>query len=143
MTKKATASAYTAIAPSNAPGGFKATTELDRLNEFHRMTFVLETALADRNAQVQGVRDAVSTFAPEYAYHASQLLEEVGRVESGVRSPREMEGVLEQKIAFFKQAASFAAHDVPRNLSEAQIHATELARRNKIEAERGGNRWRN
>lgn len=88
MTKKTTKALFTPIFPGTAPGSFLPSPELARANEFARMLFDLEQSIEDRNATPAALREAVSTYQPEFAGHARDLLESIAFVEAGHRKPR-------------------------------------------------------
>lgn len=85
MTKKTPVQAFAPLAPSTAPGGYRPSQELDRLNEFARMAFELEAALTDRSAQVDAVCAATAGYLPEFRCHAVDLQALADAVAAGNR----------------------------------------------------------
>ncbi len=122
--------------PSNKPGGFLASPELDRANTFASMRVGLEAVLAgDRNAVSTAVSAAVATYSPEFFSHAKSLLDTMVLVATTGRA-RDLEIAIASKIDFFKWAESSTLSTVPRHSDADQLHAAELHRQTKAEADR-------
>lgn len=143
MTKKTAKAQFTPILSGTAPGSYLPSPELARANEFARMLFDLEQSIEDRNATPAALREAVSTYLPEFAGHARDLLESIAFVEAGHRKPSDLEKAIEAKIEFMRSAVSAVLSFSPRHPDEAVIHATALHLANTAAADRHRVRYSN
>jgi hypothetical protein len=130
--------------PSNAPGGYLDTPELDRANEFGRMAFDLEQALLDRANTTEAVKAVADTFNPEQAHQGRELLEVIGRIEAGFVPARVLEILAERYASDFRNVQrGYLSGLAPRHPDLMQIHAAKLAEANKAaQASNGRAVWR-
>ena len=136
MNKPKTPKAQAVYTPSDMPGGYLPTAQLDRANAFASMRLALEAALkGDRNVVAAAVREAVADFAPEFNSHAVALAEAASRAEAQGRL-RDLESVVTEKIRFFASAESGTLMTAKKHRDEAQIHATALLEINVAAAEK-------
>jgi len=140
-TKKPT---FVPTQPSNAPGGYLDTPELDRANEFGRMAFELEQALSDRASATSAVKAVVDAFNPEQAHQGRELVAVISRIEAGFAPIRVLETLAERYASDFRSVQSgYLSALAPRHPDAMQIHAAKLAEDNKAaQAKNGRAVWR-
>ena len=119
--------------PSNKPGGYLDTPELERANDFGRMAFDIEQALADRNNVPEAMKAAALALTPEQIGQANILLQIIAMVEAGGMRVRQLEEAAERFVVEFKRVqGSYLDSLALKNPDASQIHASALAEKNKV-----------
>ena len=118
--------------PGTKPGSYIASPQLDRANTFATMAAGLEPALLDRSATITLVREAVTGYGAEFEPHRRDLLTVAQGVEEGTRKPRDLEALVEDKVAFYRSAERATLTTAARLPDESQIHAAAQAERFRV-----------
>jgi hypothetical protein len=134
MTKTKTPKAEALYIASNKPGGYLPSEQLDRANAFASMRIALGAALdGDRNNVTAAIREAVVSFAPEFASHRNEILQAAVRAEATGRI-RDLENIVAAKVNFFAYAESATLGTAPQHADADTIQARNLLEANTARA---------